>query len=149
MPSSGKTPNIGLNLWSGSDSPKMEDFNSDNTIIDSAIKALQDQGGGGGSGGLSLVLGSYIGDGKETKTIQWESRPKFWVVFASGKPVCVTVEDGQTTQVSLVFGSEYGQSVGSYPYDDRLELFYESEGWDGYRMNMNQQGVTYCYMLFY
>ena len=151
MASSSKTPNIGLNLWSGNDSPKMADFNADNTILDSTIKTIQDQiaggGGGGGSSGYELEMGSYIGDGKAIKTIQWESRPKFWVVFASGEPVCVTVEDGQTTQVSLVFGSEYGQSVGSYPYDDRLELFQEAEGYGaGYRMNMNQQGITYCYL---
>lgn len=149
MPSSGKTPNIGLNLWSGSDSPKMEDFNSDNTIIDSAIKALQDQGGGGGSGGLNLVLGSYIGDGEDTKIVQWKSKPKFWVVFASGRPVCATIENGQTTKYNLTFGSEYGQSYGNYPEDDHLELFQESEGYGGSCMNLNENGVTYCYMFFY
>jgi hypothetical protein len=40
MPSSGKTPNIGLNQWTLADKPKMQDFNSDNQILDSHVTAV-------------------------------------------------------------------------------------------------------------
>lgn len=40
MPSSGKT-SIGLNLWSGTDTPQREDFNSDNTIITEALQKVR------------------------------------------------------------------------------------------------------------
>lgn len=36
MPSSNKTP-LGFNIWSGSDKPKREDFNADNTIAEAEI----------------------------------------------------------------------------------------------------------------
>lgn len=36
MPSSNKT-SLGLNLWSGTDKPKKNDFNADNQIIDTAL----------------------------------------------------------------------------------------------------------------
>lgn len=150
MASSGKTPNIGLNLWSGNDSPKMADFNADNTILDSTIKTIQDQiaggGGGGGSSGYELEMGHYMGDGEQAKVIKLGYRPIYGIVFADGTPVCMTVESGKTTQVSVVFCSRYGSSTGCYLRDDGIELFQEPEGYGGYRMNMNQQGITYCYL---
>lgn len=41
MSSAGKTSNINLNQWIESDKPRMEDFNTANILIDSAIKRLQ------------------------------------------------------------------------------------------------------------
>lgn len=150
MASSGKTPNIGLNLWSGNDSPKMADFNADNTILDSTIKTIQDQiaggGGGGGSSGYELEMGSYVGDGEQARVITLGYRPVYGIVYADGTPICMTVENGQTTQVSLVICGRYGSSVGCYLRNDGIELFQEAEGIGGYRMNMNQQGITYCYL---
>ena len=151
MASSGKTPNIGLNLWSGSDSPKMADFNADNTILDSTIKTIQDQiaggGGGGGSSGYELEMGSYTGDGEQARVIKLGYRPIYGIVYAAdGTPICKIVESGQTTQVSLVFCSQYGSTTGCYLRDDGIELFQEPEGYGGWRMNMNQQGITYGYL---
>lgn len=40
MPSSNKTPELGLNYWAWEDKPKMDDFNTDNLITDSKISAL-------------------------------------------------------------------------------------------------------------
>lgn len=152
MASSSKTPNLGLNLWIGSDSPKMADFNNDNTIIDTAIKALQDQGGGGGgetTSGVTLATGSYPGDGQEVYTLTVPNQPDFGIVFANNKPASTTVENGNTTQVNICFLGKLGRSAGCYWYDGKLELYQEAEGHSGYRMNMNQQGVTYVYAFFY
>ena len=63
-------------------------------------------------------------------------------------PVCTTVEEGATAQVSLVFCGQQGSSVGCYLREDGIELFQEAEGYGGYRMNMNQQGITYCYRFY-
>ena len=38
--------------------------------------------------------------------------------------------------------------VGCYLREDGIELFQEAEGYGGYRMNMNQQGITYCYRFY-
>lgn len=42
MPSSNKTPNIGLNQWQGNEYFKREDFNNDNSIIDKKIKEIEE-----------------------------------------------------------------------------------------------------------
>lgn len=42
MPSTNKTPNIGLNQWAGNEYPKKQDFNDDNLAIDNKIKEIQD-----------------------------------------------------------------------------------------------------------
>ncbi len=155
MASTNQTETLGLNQWVSSDIPKMADFNADNLKVEQAVadhvqddevhlsqsdRALLEQ--------LTPVTGSYVGDGEETYVLQLGFQPSWGVIYASGKPICVTVEDGATTQVSVAFCSQYGQSVGCYPYNNRVELFQESEGYGGYRMNMNQQGVTYCYRFY-
>ena len=43
MSSTNKTTNLGLNQWTGNDSPKREDFNNDNQIIDEKIGTLGTQ----------------------------------------------------------------------------------------------------------
>lgn len=40
MPSSSKTGHLGLNKWSGTDKPKKDDFNQDNSLIDTACGAM-------------------------------------------------------------------------------------------------------------
>ncbi len=42
MPAQNKTSNIQLNQWQSNEYPKMVDFNEDNSIIDAAVKALND-----------------------------------------------------------------------------------------------------------
>lgn len=37
MPSTNKTPNLGLNQWLGTDKPKREDWNLDNSLTEQAI----------------------------------------------------------------------------------------------------------------
>lgn len=146
MASSSKTPNLGLNLWSGSDSPKMADFNNDNTLIDTAIKNLQDQGGGGSS--AAPVSSSYVGDGEDVHIIELGFTPTWGIVYAHNKPPCATVEDGTATQVNFVYLTPGGRSVGCYLSNGKLEVYQETAGHSGYRMNMNQSGVTYYYMFY-
>lgn len=45
MPSTNKTPNIGLNQWEGADKPKRTDFNADNAILDKIISELHTEFG--------------------------------------------------------------------------------------------------------
>lgn len=43
MPSSNKTGHLRLNSWTGSDKPKKDDFNSDNTLVDAACRELDER----------------------------------------------------------------------------------------------------------
>ena len=155
MASTNQTETLGLNQWVASDTPKMADFNADNQKIEQAVathladsqahldaqtRALLEQ--------LTPVCGSYVGDGEQARVLTLGFRPRWGVVYADGTPVCTMVEEGATTQVSLVFCGQQGSSGGCYLREDWIELFQEAEGYGGYRMNMNQQGITYCYRFY-
>ena len=67
-----KTENLKLNVWEKSDPILVGDFNEDNRKIDAAVAALQ---------GEHIYVGSYTGDGKNSRTIDLPWEPKFAVVF--------------------------------------------------------------------
>ena len=74
MASTNKTETLGLNQWIGSDKPKMEDFNSDNRLIDTALAghradqtvhvSAQERAAWNAA---APVIGSYTGDGQEER----------------------------------------------------------------------------------
>ena len=67
-----KTENLKLNVWEKSDPILVGDFNEDNRKIDAAVGALQKE---------RIYMGSYVGDGKENRTIDLPWEPTFAVVF--------------------------------------------------------------------
>ncbi len=91
MPSTHKTPFLGLNKWLGSDKPKMEDFNTDNQKLDNAIKAHQENQ----TLHLTpeqqqwvaspLVVGSYQGNAQEERIIELGFTPRFVLVYGEGR----------------------------------------------------------------
>ena len=67
-----KTNNLKLNVWEKSDPILVGDFNEDNRKIDAAVGALQEE---------RIYMGSYVGDGKDNRTIDLPWEPKFAVIF--------------------------------------------------------------------
>ena len=67
-----KTENLKLNVWEKSDPIHAKDFNDNFQTLDSAVGSLQ---------GEHIYVGSYVGDGKENRTIDLPWEPKFAVVF--------------------------------------------------------------------
>lgn len=43
MPSTNKTPYLGLNDWVLEDTPEMDDYNQDNQILDAAVRKLSEE----------------------------------------------------------------------------------------------------------
>ena len=93
MPSSGKTEKLALNRFAGSDKPKMDDFNYDNSRIDAAL------GGHLEDGELHLGAGererylrpqvetfSYTGDGETTREVALPFAPALCVVYPNNAP---------------------------------------------------------------
>lgn len=74
-----QTANYALNQWVKSDQVQMEDFNADNAKIDAAVKAVADR--------VTTLeqprfyMGSYTGDGKDSRTIQLPWAPKLMLLF--------------------------------------------------------------------
>lgn len=69
-----KTDNLKLNVWEKSDPILVGDFNEDNRKIDAAVGALQKE---------RIYMGSYVGDGKENRTIDLPWEPMFMVILGN------------------------------------------------------------------
>ena len=69
-----KTENLKLNVWEKSDPILVGDFNEDNKKIDAAVGALQKE---------RIYMGSYVGDGKENRTIDLPWEPIFAVLLGN------------------------------------------------------------------
>ena len=60
MPSANKTENYGLNQWQGNEYPKREDFNSDNLIIDTQLKNVNDKADGKINKSLATAASQFL-----------------------------------------------------------------------------------------
>ena len=177
MPSSEKTPTLGLNRWRGTDIPMREDFVSDNNILDAAIATLQAGGGGSGGGGndprldihiadgevhLSAedrealgaasgpVIGSYTGNGSTSQIIVVGFRPRYGFVFSPGRPLVNPGSSGLFQRTQAGFVTNAGSSRG-------LEM--SSAGFIAMQSpdstspgvdlhGLNQSGVRYVYVMW-
>ena len=71
-----KTTNYQLNQWAKSDRLRMDDFNADNRKIDAALGTIP-----------KLAVGSYTGDGAESRKIDLGFTPRaVFVCNSSGLP---------------------------------------------------------------
>ena len=174
MPSSEKTPALGLNRWRGSDIPMREDFVADNNILDTVIAALQ--AGGGSSGNdprldthiadanvhLSAadreslnnaggpVIGSYNGDGALMQTIVLGFRPRFGFVFAAGRALVEPGSNGlfQLSRAGFVtnVGATRGLDTSSIGFMALQNVQGTTTGADMH--GLNQQDVRYVYVVW-
>lgn len=90
-----KTANYQLSQWVKSDRIQMDDFNSDNAKIDTALKALADKDTAmeaalASCGNCKIVYGTYTGNGKSGS-----ANPN--KLTFSGKPVLVIVQEEEQT----------------------------------------------------
>ena len=178
MPSSEQTATLGLNRWLGSDIPTREDFVADNEILDSAIAALQQSGGGdngGGpdprldthladwqvhltsedrqalsAGGGAPVMGTYVGDGQIFQTIALGFRPRYGFVFASNHPLSAMGSNGMFSITMGGFLSNLGHTRGleSLAVGFRAEQFETNTTTGTTNHALNRTGVTYVYVMW-
>lgn len=163
MPSSNKTSFLGLNLFVGSDKPKMEDVNFDNNQLDQRCREhFEDSeahitaeerekwnAAGSGGSGLELTSGSYTGNGQNTQSVQLGFTPKLLLVFAQGE-VLALLEGGMgvTTQYMGILTPEGGTfGISSEENGFRVHQTSGSPG-DGRKSGLNASGVTYRYLAF-
>ncbi len=118
MPSTNKTPKLGLNSWVESDKPRREDFVQDNSILDTIISEhfadavqhlttadrlkLND----------GLVVGSRTGTGAEEATISLDFEPKLFVIYAKDKAVTESNFSGSYTMVNFGVATQWGSTAG-------------------------------------
>ena len=74
------TTNYNLNQWEDGDVVRREDFNADNAAIDAALKSVSDAAL---TTKAEIVIGTYTGDGAQTREINLGRKPKAVLVFPS------------------------------------------------------------------
>lgn len=153
MASSSQTASLRLNQWMSADKPKMEDFNSDNRKIDEAVGAhLQDAMKHISENERSCwnkcipTIGSFTGDGNNTKEIHLGFCPSFGVVFAIDQPV-VRVAGSNVILFSALLGKD-GSSLGISATNSGFTAAYLPTAMGGRITNLNAPDVEYQYIMF-
>lgn len=118
MPSTNKTPKLGLNSWVESDKPRCEDFVQDNTILDTILgehfanevqhlttadRLKLNEG---------LIVGSRTGTGAEEVAITLDFEPKLFLIYAKDKPVLESNFTSSYTMVNYGVATQWGSTAG-------------------------------------
>lgn len=157
MSSTNKTQNLGLNNWIGADVPKREDFNNDNTIIDSIISEHK-------ADTVSHITAeereswnnvyaffTYYGDGKSTRSMDLDIpfRPKWGIIFSANMPPSVVDVENQANYNYFTVFSTIGSSIGAQIENKTLTVMQSSTAVmkTEYR-NFNEMGTIYIAILF-
>ena len=154
MPSTNKTPQLGLNSWVDTDKPRREDFVQDNTILDMVI-----------SGHLAdmvlhlteadrlklsdgLVAGSRAGTGTEEASITLDFEPKLVFVFSKEKPLADYSASGSYIVVNSGIATPWGNTQGVAVSGNRV-TFKQSKTTPeagGVMLNLNKLYGQYVYL---
>ena len=147
-----QTANYGLSQWEATDRILMENFNSDNTKTDAALKENADniaalETAVAGKGNCHVVFGTYTGTGGAGS-----SAPN--TLTFSGRPVFVAIrrqDSNDTVTTTLIRGSLY-----CYPIPDNTNIkdvvtwsdtsvsWYVTGG--NSDKQANASGAVYCYV---
>ncbi|HBA94158.1 MAG TPA: hypothetical protein DCZ02_06015 [Ruminococcaceae bacterium] len=120
MPSTNRTENLKLNQWVKSDIPLMQDFNSDNEIVDNAIYSHTS------NDGIHMTqyekeciakpvdMCVYYGDGKASQAVElsFDFEPSICLVFSIGSPLGVVDIPNEVHYNYFGIATKNGSSVG-------------------------------------
>lgn len=147
-----KTANFQLTQWEKTDRILMEEFNSDNEKIDTALKSSADgvaalQTALASCGNCKIVYGTYTGNGKSGS-----ANPN--KLTFDGKPVLVIVQAQSNTtnydfHLRLVRGCGWAVGDrGNYSYTNSVAWGENFVSWtnDDAETQFNLQGSVYSYM---
>lgn len=142
------TANFQLNQWESSDRIQMEDFNSDNAKIDTALKETAEAVAL--CGNCKIVTTSYTGDGATAKdnarSLTFEKAPA--AVFIFGEETGFTAPGAvmRILKKGTVAGQNTAQSITEWAEDGTSVSWY-----DGSLANsmLNTSGSTYLVVILY
>ncbi len=157
LSSTNKTPALELNSWIGSDIPSREDFNRDNSIIDSIISEhVQDSEAHATAQEKEVwenpyYIGSYTGNGSASRSVELSCgfEPTWGIVFASGYFPSVNDYNNKADYNYFALFSKRGSTVGVTLSGSTLTVIQSATAVSGteYR-SFNQSGATYIYIAF-
>ncbi|MGN1050983.1 MAG: hypothetical protein ACI4QE_01645 [Acutalibacteraceae bacterium] len=153
MASSRKTDNLGLNLWDGSDKPKMADFNSDNTTVDEILgehikdydmhfTTLEKE-----KLSTPFINKGYNGNGESTREITLDIMPSMVIVLRKNAPL-VKYEGGKNYVNSAIIIKWYNGSAGAGINGNVLTVKQGSSGDSSTVYNLNEKYGEYLILAF-
>ena len=158
MGSSQKTDFLSLNKWISTDIPKREDFNYDNTTIDTAMKThTNDMSKHVSSAERSEwnephFIGFYTGNGSNSaRTINTECsfNPSFGIVFATNSTPGVTDFSSKLHRNRFAFLTKRASNTGLSLSGTNIVIAASGIAGDiSETTEYNQNGGLYAYILF-
>ena len=158
MPSTSKTKTLRLNQFVGSDKPKMDDFNYDNTQLETLVGGHLDdtekhltQAEREEWSRSSSELYFYDGNDASQRSFTLDFEPRFCTVYALEMPP--SVNDMSTPSVSLCYHAAAGQdgkaTVGIALSGKTLTVYNDPAlSMAQTRRKLNAQGISYVCQLF-
>lgn len=157
MSSSNKSDFLGLNVWSGSDIPKMADFNYDNSVIDTAMaEHCSDTGIHTSSSerekwNSPYYMNVYFGNSAANRTVVTDCpfEPSFGIIFANVTSTdTVNFSNNMHTHFAA-FVSKRACTLGAGLSGKNLTVRQSTTAVTGNEYaSLNATGYTYCYVLF-
>lgn len=157
MSSSNKSEFLGLNIWSGSDIPKMTDFNYDNSTVDTAMKNhcndtdihISDEERA--KWNSPYYMNVYFGDSSASRTIETNCpfEPSFGIIFANVTAPSTSNYSSKIHTHFSAFVSKRACTLGATLSGTKLTVKQSTAALIGSEYSgLNGTGYTYCYILF-
>jgi hypothetical protein len=156
MPTTNKTPNLGLNNWVGTDKPKRSDFVEDNTLLDTILgthladKAAHLSENDRAALEYPISTGMLGGNGKAVGMFELPFAARAVFAFYRGHPMSEYNPDKKYTYINAAAATTTGNTPGIIMTGNRVELSQSQTEPEpgGYFLNMNQSYGQYFYIAF-
>ncbi|MBR5272470.1 MAG: hypothetical protein IKU25_03635 [Clostridia bacterium] len=156
MSSNQKTPRLKLNVWDGSDKPKRADFNYDNETLDTTLGEHLDNteihitSQERAKWDAPFVIGTYQGNGANTRVINLDFTPSFLIVYANLIPWSVFNKDSNKVFSYGGFSTVWYSSPGIYLGENSFTVTDTPSNavYSNFYPCMNTSGYRYQYIAF-
>ena len=154
MPTTNKTPNLGLNNWVGTDKPKRSDFVEDNTLLDTVISShLADKAAHLSAADRTVLeepiaTGTLGGNGLESSEFELPFAPRAVFVFACYRPMSEYDVNKKYTTINAAAATTSANTPGIAIGGNKVKLSQSQTEPQagGYFLNMNQNSGLYLYV---
>lgn len=155
MPSTNKTPKIGLNNWVGTDKPKRADFVADHGILDSLLGGhLENSSIHMSTADRAMLqsaatVGTYEGDGEGSRVITLPLSPKMIVVFRQYESPAEVNSAGGII-INFAFGTQSFATSGIQLDGEFLNVSHDAfpPGKGELQCNLNNETSSYGWVAF-
>ncbi len=155
MPSTNKTPNLGLNNWIATDKPKRTDFTADNLLLDQIIgEHLEDTDLHLSADDRTRLESSletrfWSGNGSASVSVAFPFEPSAVFVCRADAPFCLFSTSTGYTVVNAAFATQSYASAGCALSGNTLTLSQTAgSAQNSMSYNLNHNGSVYTCVAF-